>query len=99
MDSASDSVTGRMSMLDIIPLYPGKYGLYNLFLAIMLVDRKVNMAQENLTGTAVKSGIGFGSALAMVISFTINRSIVWAIVHGALGWLYVIYRALIGGYS
>lgn len=57
------------------------------------------MAQENLTGTAVKSGIGFGSALAMVISFTINRSIVWAIVHGALGWFYVIYRALIGGYS
>ena len=46
----------------------------------------------------VKTGIGFGSALAMVISFTVNRSIMWAIIHGVLGWIYVIYRALAGGY-
>ncbi len=46
----------------------------------------------------VKTGIGFGSALAMVISFTVNRSIFWAIIHGIMGWLYVIYRLLAGGY-
>lgn len=39
----------------------------------------------------VKSGISFGSALAMVISYTTWHSIGWAIVHGLLSWIYVIY--------
>lgn len=39
----------------------------------------------------VKSGISFGSALAMVISYTTWKSIGWAIIHGIFGWLYVIY--------
>ena len=42
----------------------------------------------------VKAGVSFGSALAMVISWTANKSLVWAIVHGLLSWLYVIYYAL-----
>ena len=41
-----------------------------------------------------KYGIGFGSALAMAISYSNNHSILWAIIHGILGWLYVIYFAL-----
>jgi hypothetical protein len=41
-----------------------------------------------------KYGIGFGSALAIAISYTANKSILWAIIHGILGWLYVIYFAL-----
>ena len=41
-----------------------------------------------------KYGIGFGSALAIAISYTTNKSILWAIIHGILGWLYVIYFAL-----
>ena len=43
-----------------------------------------------------KYGAGFGSALAMTISYTANHSILWAIIHGILGWLYVIYAALFG---
>jgi hypothetical protein len=43
-----------------------------------------------------KYGIGFGSALAIAISYTTNKSILWAIIHGILGWLYVIYFALFG---
>ena len=39
----------------------------------------------------VKEGISFGTALAMVISFVTWKSIGWAIVHGLLGWVYVIY--------
>jgi hypothetical protein len=31
------------------------------------------------------AGIGFGSALAMILSFQLNHSILSAIVHGALG--------------
>lgn len=39
----------------------------------------------------VKTGISFGSALAMIISYTAYKSIGWAIVHGILSWIYVIY--------
>ncbi|HEX6574723.1 MAG TPA: hypothetical protein VF042_07095 [Gemmatimonadaceae bacterium] len=42
----------------------------------------------------VRAGIGFGSALAIAISWSANHSIVWAIIHGILSWLYVIYYAL-----
>jgi hypothetical protein len=47
-----------------------------------------------LYSDTVLSGIGFGSALAMVISYGANHSILWAIVAGLFGWLYVIYAAL-----
>ena len=45
-------------------------------------------------GSAAKAGIGLGSALAVTISWSLHKSLVWAIVHGVLGWLYVIYYAL-----
>jgi hypothetical protein len=43
---------------------------------------------------SAKYGASFGSALAIAISYTNNHSIPWAIVHGILSWLYVIYVAL-----
>lgn len=42
----------------------------------------------------VKSGISFGTALAMVISYTTWKSVGWAIVHGLMSWVYVIYFVL-----
>jgi len=48
--------------------------------------------------TIVKYGVGFGSALAMAISFTLNKSIFWAIIHGILGWIYVVYAWLFKTY-
>ena len=39
----------------------------------------------------VETGISFGSAVAMVISYTAWKSIGWAIFHGLLSWVYVIY--------
>jgi len=39
----------------------------------------------------VKTGISFGSALAMVISYANWHSVGWAIIHGILSWIYVIY--------
>ncbi len=39
----------------------------------------------------VEKGVSFGSALAIVISYTTHHSILWAIIHGILSWLYVIY--------
>ncbi|QEG36639.1 hypothetical protein [Bythopirellula goksoeyrii] len=46
------------------------------------------------TQTATQSGIGLGSAIAVVCSWQRNRSILWAIVAGVLTWIYVIYFAL-----
>lgn len=42
-----------------------------------------------------KHGVTFGSALAIAISWSQHESVIWAIIHGFLGWLYVIYYALI----
>ena len=42
---------------------------------------------------AAKAGIGLGSAIAVAISWSLHKSILWAIVHGVLSWLYVIYYA------
>jgi len=46
-------------------------------------------------GEAFRTGIGFGTALAIAISWSVNKSILWAIVHGILSWLYVIYYAIV----
>jgi hypothetical protein len=46
------------------------------------------------SGDVAKAGIGLGSALAITISWSVNKSILWAILHGVLSWLYVIYYAL-----
>lgn len=37
--------------------------------------------------------IGIGTILAMLLSWTVNHSIVWAIIHAIFGWFYVIYYA------
>ena len=46
----------------------------------------VNDPQKN-----VRNGIGLGSILALVISYVKWQSIGWAILHGAMGWIYVVY--------
>jgi hypothetical protein len=40
-------------------------------------------------------GIGLGTIIAVVISWTRNKSILLAIIHGILGWLYVIYALIV----
>lgn len=43
---------------------------------------------------ATRAGIGIGSALAVAISWSLHKSIVWAAIHGVLSWIYVIWFAL-----
>jgi len=45
----------------------------------------------------VDRGITFGAALAIAISWSVNKSILWAIFHGILSWIYVIYFAVTRG--
>ena len=54
------------------------------------MEEKTTMVQKT-----VKYGISFGSALAMVISYTTWQSVGWAIIHGLLSWAYVFYFALL----
>ena len=44
----------------------------------------------------VGPGIGLGTIIAVVLSWSRNKSILWAIIHGILGWLYVIYVIIVG---
>jgi hypothetical protein len=42
----------------------------------------------------VKTGITFGSAMAIAISWHAHQSILWAIIHGFFSWFYVVYFAV-----
>jgi len=53
------------------------------------------MAKVRCFGSeVVRSGISMGTALAMILSWSVNSSILWAIIHGFLSWFYVLYYAL-----
>ena len=45
----------------------------------------------NNGANAAKAGIGLGSAIAVAVSWSLHKSILWAIIHGVLSWFYVIY--------
>jgi len=50
---------------------------------------------HTVKGQVVTSGITFGTAMAIAISYSANHSIFWAIIHGILGWIYVVYYAIV----
>jgi hypothetical protein len=56
--------------------------------------QEVTVVQPSFRTKVVKAGVSFGSALAICISWSANKSILWAIIHGIFSWLYVIYYAL-----
>ncbi len=75
----------------------------SLFTMIFFITTSMLNAQTNgensssdffIPQTITENGIGFGAALAITISWSKNKSILWAIIHGIFGWFYVIYYAL-----
>jgi phosphate/sulfate permease len=67
----------------------------SLFIFFILIA-DIAFGQEiskSTTQTITQSGIGLGSVIAVVTSWDRNKSILWALIHGILGWLYVIYYA------
>lgn len=42
----------------------------------------------------VSHGMTLGSTLAIVASWSVNKSILWAILHGICSWVYVLYYAI-----
>ncbi|MBL7830377.1 MAG: hypothetical protein JNK41_05065 [Saprospiraceae bacterium] len=69
-----------------------------LFIGLLLFGflQAQNSGSSNLLihNDAVRSGVGLGSVIAVVASWSRNNSILWAILHGILSWLYVIYFAI-----
>lgn len=61
---------------------------------VKLAEMKEDIKKVNWKMDSMKKGIGFGAALAMVVSYQTYSSIALAIVHGILGWIYVIYHVL-----
>ena len=61
--------------------------------------REGKAVMNNNTVKKVTKGLSFGSALAMVISYFKWKSIGWAIFHGLLSWVYVVYYVIRYGWS
>jgi len=70
---------------------------YVLLSSLVLLASCVNRTYDG-TGYAqpvyIAPGVGLGTIIAVVISWSRNKSVLWAIIHGILGWLYVIYAVL-----
>lgn len=71
--------------------------MYFFFFALLLtypVFAHVENGSIVNTQNVLESGVGLGAVIAVVASWSRNRSILWAIVHGFCGWFYVVYFAL-----
>lgn len=44
--------------------------------------------------STTRSGIGIGAIVAAILSWSVNHSILWALVHGFFGWFYLIYYVI-----
>ena len=65
--------------------------LLGLSLLMISSDLFAKSEKDGLSNKAIDGGIGLGSIIAVVASWSRNKSILWAILHGLLGWIYVVY--------
>jgi len=78
------------------------------YLGITIEELIYGEKQSNITNVTnvhknfqfgAKEGIGFGSVVAIVISYVKWHSIAWAILHGIFSWFYVIYFIIKYGWN
>lgn len=62
-----------------------------LLFLMLIFSYKYALADTTVSAKFVGSGIGLGGLLAVLASWSRNQSILWAIFHFFLGWIYVIY--------
>ncbi|KGO80568.1 hypothetical protein Q762_10780 [Flavobacterium cauense R2A-7] len=66
-----------------------------IFLILFLILMTTPMfAEDTIQRTIINQGVGLGTVIAVVTSWSRNKSILLAIIHGIFSWLYVIYFAL-----
>lgn len=60
---------------------------------LLMISTKLYAESDNndIKSKAIDGSIGLGSIIAVVASWSRNKSILWAIVHGLMGWIYVVY--------
>lgn len=63
-----------------------------LLLSLECFSQQTNT--QSIKNTAISSGIGLGSVLAVVVSWERNKSVLLAFLHGIFSWLYVFYFVL-----
>lgn len=68
--------------------------IFNVPVEELIYEQREKRISISTGSSAADTGISFGVALAMVISYVNWHSIGWAILHGCLGWIYVIYYAI-----
>ena len=56
----------------------------------VIVERKFS----SFGPAIVKFGLGYGAAAAMILSYSVNKSILWMLIDGWFSWIYVIFFAL-----
>ncbi len=62
-------------------------------LVLLFVAITVQAEDGIVTKSILKDGVSLGSVIAAVISWDRNKSILLAIFHALLSWIYVIYAA------
>ena len=55
------------------------------------LDSKQYAERGLMSKTKTVTGFTLGTVVAVALSWSVNKSILWAILHGFLSWLYVIY--------
>lgn len=55
--------------------------------------RGISMSENN-SSSSCGGGIGIGTVIAILISWNLYHSVLWAAIHGFFGWGYVIYYLL-----
>jgi len=66
----------------------------SFLLSFLVVSIAIGQGYNSATTYTVGSGISIGAVIAIVASWSRNKSILWAIIHGFLGWFYVIYYVI-----
>jgi hypothetical protein len=66
-----------------------------LFMTLVLLFVVITVQAEDgiVNKSILKDGVSLGSIIAAVISWDRNKSILFAIIHALLSWIYVIYAA------
>ena len=55
-------------------------------------NNDITVTSEGCGCCGTGTGCGtLGSIIAVIVSYSANHSIGWAIIHGLLGWIYVLY--------
>lgn len=75
-------------------IVPTRLPLFLTLLFVFVGQILIGQNQIPLTSASTIGGLGIGSVIAIVASWSRNKSIIWAIIHAFCGWFYVVYYIL-----